>query len=140
MGTEYGNKLLRILTDFHKSQIMELDQLAQNSIMRASHIVIPEFATTIPNITELIEHEIDKLIGASSKFIRRNKNTTNKQPNKKPKLTDTPKKHRWPLFSPLKLKETVKHNRKSKQKHLKHIYKLVLRGQTAFSFGVALIN
>ena len=42
--TECGNKLLRILIiDFHKSQIMELDQLAQNSIMRASHVTIPEF-------------------------------------------------------------------------------------------------
>ena len=73
--TECGNKLLRILIiDFHKSQIMELDQLAQNSIMMASHIIIPEFVTTIPNITELIKHEIDKLIGdtTSSKFISPN--------------------------------------------------------------------
>ena len=85
--TECGNKLLRTLIDFHKSQIMELDQLAQNAIMRASHIIIPEFVTTIPNITELIEHEIDNLVGdtTSSRFIRCNKRKMNiitKQPNK----------------------------------------------------------
>jgi len=39
---ECGNKLTRILIDFHKDQILHFKELAQDLIMRGSQIIIPE--------------------------------------------------------------------------------------------------
>ena len=56
--------------------------------MRGGHIIIPEFVATIPKTTEMIEHDIDKLISETTssgkKYISWNKRKLN-TPSKSPK-------------------------------------------------------
>ena len=123
---ECGNKLLRLLIDFHRGQISEFEELAQDSILRGSQIILPEFITSMPSITETIEHEIEQLICETSLTGKRSNNHTAKKRKldkaKKPpspkrpkhdaKNTSSPstmegqsKKHPW---RPLKLKKKGK--------------------------------
>ena len=53
--SECTNKLLMTLIDFHRDQISNFEGLAQDTIFRGSQIIIPEFVTSIPNITDKIE-------------------------------------------------------------------------------------
>ena len=71
---ECGNKLLRALIDFHRGQISELEELAQDTIMKGSHIIIPEFVANISDITERIEDAIDNLQCETSLTGKRFKN------------------------------------------------------------------
>ena len=59
---ECGQKLLRILIDHHKSQISFYEEMAHDKINQASHIIIPEFVSNIPEIGENFEEAIENLI------------------------------------------------------------------------------
>ena len=47
---ECSNHLLRILVDFHRSQISNFEELADETINKGCHTVIPEYVTSIPDI------------------------------------------------------------------------------------------
>ena len=59
---ECSSQLLRILVDFHRSQISTYEELADKTINKGCQTVIPEFVTSIPDIGEKIEVAIQELI------------------------------------------------------------------------------
>ena len=82
MLKECGDKLLRILIDFHRDQISSFKDLVQETIMQANTIILPEFEINIPSIGEDIEDAIENLIAEI------NRNTKTFKPRKRP--SDTP--------------------------------------------------
>ena len=67
---ECGHKLLRILIDYYKSQISSYEELAHDKITQASHIIIPEFVSNIPDIGETFEKEIENLIAETERTTK----------------------------------------------------------------------
>jgi len=100
---ECGNKLTRILIDFHKDQILHFEELAQDTIMKGSQIIIPEFVTNIPDITNMIEQAIENLLCETSmtgkrikSHQKRNLTTPNKIPSPNRPKNDTQKNESGP--------------------------------------------
>ena len=77
---ECGNKLMRILIDFHLELIKSREEMAQDTITRASQIILPEFVTDIPNIGDKIEEAIEDVVAetnrSTKKFPRKRKSNT----------------------------------------------------------------
>ena len=65
-----GNKLLRNLTEFYLSQITSNEELAKEIITKASHIILPEFITNLPNIDDMIEEESQNLLYETSQSAK----------------------------------------------------------------------
>ncbi len=84
---ECGHKLLRILIDHHRSQI-SYKEMAHDKINQASHIIIPEFVTNIPEIGENFEEAIENLIAET------NRTTKKLKPIKRPNDTIPKKKNK----------------------------------------------
>ena len=93
---ECGHKLLRILIDYHKSQISSYEELAHDKITQASHIIIPEFVSNIPDIGETFEEEIENLIAETERTTKKLKPI--KRPSEGP--TPIPKKTRKTSIPP----------------------------------------
>ena len=85
-----AKQLTLALVNYHHSQIVHHEQHAASVISNASHIIIPEHITNVPEIPEMIETTIQDLICESSLLSRnlRKGSSNNKPPN--PKRTKTP--------------------------------------------------
>ena len=59
---ECSNKLIQALIDYHKSQISSNEELAHDTIVQASQIILPEFVADYPQITEVFEDNVENLI------------------------------------------------------------------------------
>ena len=83
-------QLTMILVKFHQGQTAHQEQLAETLIHNASHIIIPEYITTVPDITSKIESSIEELMCETSlidkKFCKRPHPTTKTKTTKKTKM------------------------------------------------------
>ena len=83
-------QLTMTLVKFHQGQAAHQEQLAETLIHNASHIIIPEYITTVPDITSKIESSIEELMCETSlidkKFRKRPHPTTKTKTTKKQKL------------------------------------------------------
>ena len=61
------------LVKFHQGQAAHQEQLAETLIHNASHIIIPEYITTVPDITSKIESSIEELMCETSLRPQKNK-------------------------------------------------------------------
>ena len=59
---------MNILIDFHLEQIKLKEEMAQDTMTTASHIILPEFVTDIPNIDDKIEEAIEDLLAETNRF------------------------------------------------------------------------
>ena len=89
-----ARKLTQLLVKYHHSQIARQEQLAESVITDASHIIIPEHITNVPDIPVMIESSIQDVLCESSLMSRslRKRASKGKTPinNKRPKITPTP--------------------------------------------------
>ena len=82
---------MKILTEFHLEQIKSKEDLAQDIITKASHVILPEFIANIPNIGNKMEAVIENLIEETSRSTkhyrrkRKNNNPSTTPANKRPK-------------------------------------------------------
>ena len=106
---ECSNKLLNTLIDHHRSQIHSNEELAQETIIKATQIILPEFVTDIPNITNVFKEHVENLVADASFAGKTLKENEKAQPNQ-------PKK-----IPPINKKDKKRLNRKSRQRYLKHI-------------------
>ena len=83
---------------FHRSQISNLEELADETISKGCHTVIPEYIANIPNIGDKIEVAIQELIDGTSKSTKQFKSLKRTpqiplvQPQKRGKKQKTPLK------------------------------------------------
>ena len=87
---ECGNKLMNILIDFHLEHIKSKEEMAQDTITRASQIILPEFVADIPDIGDKIEEAIEDLLAETNRTAKKipwkrkwettNTTTTSKRP------------------------------------------------------------
>ena len=131
--TSCSKQLMLTLIKFHQGKVQQHEHLAETIINDATHMIIPEYITTVPNNAQLIESRIDDLLCEMSLLDRKlRKRPTPSTANKKPKAkkqkvsdpvaavtsleVDNPKngvsskgkdvpKHPW---RPLKLKKNIK--------------------------------
>ena len=109
---ECGNKLLRILIEFHLSQIKSKEEMAQDIITRASHIILPEFVADVPNIGDKIEETIEDLLVETN---RSTKKIPRKRKSETPNTTLAPKKQKKTFQKNGKSSSTEEvHKRKNK--------------------------
>ena len=86
---DYTRQLTMTLVKFHQGQAAHQEQLAETLIHNASHTIIPEYITTVPDITSKIESSIEELMCETSlidkKFRKRPHPTTKTKTTKKQK-------------------------------------------------------
>ena len=82
-------QLTMTLVKFHQGQAAHQEQLAETLIHNASHTIIPEYITNVPDITSKIESSIEELMCETSlidkKFRKRPHPTTKTKTTKKQK-------------------------------------------------------
>ena len=59
---ECSKQLTLQLVQFHQEQIVQLEQRAESIITDASHHLLPEYITNVPNISNLIESTIEEIL------------------------------------------------------------------------------
>ena len=107
---ECSNHLLRILVDFHRSQISNFEELADETINKSCHTVIPEYITSIPDIGDKIEVAIQELIDTTGRTTKKMKSL--KRTSKENDTQSPPAKKR-------KNKDNEKHQHHQQQKNAK---------------------
>ena len=90
-------QLTMTLVKFHQGQAAHQEQLAETLIHNASYIIIPEYITTVPDITSKIESSIEELMCETSlidkKFCKRPHPTTKTKTTKKLYHPHPPRRH-----------------------------------------------
>ena len=89
-----ARKLTQTLVNYHHSQIVNQEQLAESVITNASHIIIPEHITNVPDIPVKIESAIQGLLCESSLLSR-----TIRKRSSKNKITPDAKRTKPPSSS-----------------------------------------
>ena len=128
---ECGNKLMNILIDFHLEHIKSKEEIAQDTITRASQIILPEFVTDIPDIGDKIEEAIEDLLAETNRTAKKiprkrksentNTTTTSKRPkNDKSSSTEEARKKKTKSLKLQKGKKRL--NRRIRRRYLKRIY------------------
>ena len=88
-----GRQLTLTLINYHENQITEYQRLAEERITNGTQMILPEYITSVPNISVMIEDAIQDLlceITVTTKRLRKRPpaNSTPKQ-SKKSKTDDT---------------------------------------------------
>ena len=91
--TSCSKQLMVTLIKFHQGQVQHHEHLAETIINEATHMIIPEYITTVPDVAQLIESKIDDLLCEMSLLDRKLRkrptpSKANRLPTKKMKVSD----------------------------------------------------
>ena len=81
---ECSKQLTLQLVQFHQEQIVQFEQRAESIITDASHHLLPEYITNVPNIPNMIESTIEELLCEISLLNRNLKKRPSPPSNKTP--------------------------------------------------------
>ena len=97
-----GRNLTLTLINYHQGQIASFEQLAEETILNGTQMILPEYITEFPDIPVKIENSLQDLlceVTVSAKRLRKRppNNTNNNTKKCKPNAKEQPPKNEAPL-------------------------------------------